>query len=53
MGRLAEAWVAPPPWREMRELVRYRAKLVHLRSGLKVQVHAVLVKEAKEGSRCP
>ncbi len=45
MGRLAEAWVAPPAWRELRELVRYRAKLVHLRSGLKAQVHAVLAKE--------
>ncbi|MGH3515224.1 MAG: IS110 family transposase [Pseudonocardiaceae bacterium] len=45
MGRLAEAWVAPPPWRELRELVRYRAKLVHLRAGLKAQVHAVLAKE--------
>ena len=29
----------------MRELVRYRAKLVALRSGLKAQVHAVLAKE--------
>ena len=45
MGRLAEAWVAPPALRELRELVRYRAKLVHLRSGLKAQVHAVLAKE--------
>ncbi|HSH60775.1 MAG TPA: transposase, partial [Acidimicrobiales bacterium] len=45
MGRLAEAWVAPPAWRELRELVRYRAKLVHLRTGLKAQVHAVLAKE--------
>ena len=45
MGRLAEAWVAPPPLRELRELVRYRAKLVHLRTGLKAQVHAVLAKE--------
>lgn len=45
MGRLAEAWVAPPPQRELRELVRYRAKLVHLRSNLKAQVHAVLAKE--------
>ena len=32
MGRLAEAWVAPPPQRELRELIRYRAKLVHLRT---------------------
>ncbi|MGH8917892.1 MAG: IS110 family transposase, partial [Actinomycetes bacterium] len=45
MGRLAEAWVAPPAVRELRELVRYRAKLVNLRSGLKAQVHSVLAKE--------
>ncbi|MGH9153283.1 MAG: IS110 family transposase [Acidimicrobiales bacterium] len=45
MGRLAEAWVAPPATRELRELVRYRAKLVNLRSGLKAQVHSVLAKE--------
>jgi transposase len=31
--------------RELRELLRYRAKLVALRSGLKAQVHAVLAKE--------
>jgi transposase len=45
MGRLAEGWVAPPSQREFRELVRYRMKLVNLRSGLKAQVHAVLAKE--------
>jgi len=45
MGRLAEGWVAPPALRELRELIRYRAKLVHLRSNLKAQVHAVLAKE--------
>jgi transposase len=50
MGRLPEAWLAPPAVRELRELVRYRAKLVALRSGLKGQVHAVL---AKEGVRVP
>ncbi len=50
MGRLPEAWLAPPLVRELRELVRYRAKLVALRSGLKAQVHAVL---AKEGVRVP
>jgi Transposase len=27
LGRLPEAWIAPPPTRELRELVRYRAKL--------------------------
>jgi transposase len=45
LGRLPEAWIAPPALRELRELVRYRAKLVQLRSGLKAQVHAVLAKE--------
>jgi transposase len=39
---LPEAWIAPPKVRELRELVRFRAKLVALRSGLKAQVHAVL-----------
>jgi len=45
LNRLAEAWIAPPALRELRELVRYRAKLVQLRSGLKAQVHAVMAKE--------
>src|SRR5216110_386610 len=44
MGRLPEAWIAPPGCRELRELVRHRAKLVAIRSGLKAQVHAVLAK---------
>jgi len=44
MGRLPEAWIAPPATRELRELVRHRAKLVALRSGLKAGVHAVLAK---------
>ena len=46
LGRLPEAWIAPPPVRELRELVRYRAKLVALRSSLKAQVHAVMAKNA-------
>lgn len=45
LGRLAEAYVAPPGLRQLRELVRHRAKLVALRSGLKAQVHAVLAKQ--------
>jgi transposase len=44
MGRLPQAWIAPPATRELRELVRHRAKLVALRSGLKASVHAVLAK---------
>ena len=45
LGELPEAWIAPPEVRELRELVRYRAKAVRLRSGLKAQVHAVMAKE--------
>ena len=33
LGCLAEAWIAPPEVRELRELVRYRHKLVALRPG--------------------
>jgi transposase len=45
MHRLPEAWIAPPPLRELRELVRHRVKLVQQRSGLKASVHAVLAKQ--------
>jgi transposase len=45
MGRLPEAWIAPPATRQLREQVRHRAKLVALRSVLKASVHAVLAKE--------
>jgi transposase len=44
MGRLPEAWIAPPATRELRELVRHRAKLVAARSHAKAEVHAVLAK---------
>src|ERR1700752_2774596 len=44
MGRLPEAWIAPPQRREVRDLVRYRPKLFAIRSGLKAQVHAVPAK---------
>jgi transposase len=42
MNRLPEGWIAPPATRELRELVRHRAKLVHLRTSLRQQVHALL-----------
>ncbi|MFR9803921.1 IS110 family transposase [Pseudonocardia sp. RS010] len=42
MGRLPEAWIAPPATWELRGWVRQRAKLVGIRSNLKCQVHAVL-----------
>jgi transposase len=44
LGRLAESWIAPPDIRELRELVRFRAKLSNLRVGLKAQLHAVMAK---------
>lgn len=44
MGRLPEAWIAPAEVRELRELTRYRQKLVGLRTSCKDQVHAVLAK---------
>jgi len=44
MGRLPEAWIAPHEVRELRELTRYRQKLVHLRTSCKDQVHGVLAK---------
>jgi transposase len=50
LHKLPEAWIAPPEVRELRELVRYRAKLVALRTGLKAQLKSVL---AKRGERAP
>ena len=44
INKLPEAWIAPPEWRELRELVRYRFRLVCLRTGLKAQLKAVLAK---------
>lgn len=44
LGRLATAWIAPPEIRELRELVRYRHKLVHDRAAVKASIHAVLGK---------
>jgi len=41
---LPESWVAPPEVRELREIVRYRAKLTALRTSAKAQIHAVMAK---------
>lgn len=41
---LPEAWIAPPEVRELRELVRYRAKLGVLRTSAKAQIQAVMAK---------
>ena len=44
LGKLPEAWIAPPATRELRELVRFRHKLMQMRTGLKAQVKAVVAK---------
>src|SRR5664279_3755165 len=44
MGRLPEAQLAPHEVRELRELTRYRIRLVRLRISCKDQVHGVLAR---------
>ena len=44
LGRLAEGWIAPPQTRELRELVRYRFRLVGYRTSTKAQIHGVMAK---------
>jgi transposase len=44
LARLAEGWIAPPAVRELRELVRYRFRLVKHRTSCKAQVHGVMAK---------
>ncbi len=44
IGRLAEGWIAPPPVRELRELVRYRYSLTRHRTSAKAQIHGVMAK---------
>ena len=44
LDRLPRAWIAPPQIRDLREVVRYRHKLVHDRAAVKASIHAVLGK---------
>jgi transposase len=44
MHRLPEAWIAPEPVRQLRELTRYRIKLVRIRTSCRDQIHAILAK---------
>jgi transposase len=39
---LPEAWIAPPPVRQLRALLRHRVALVRLRTLLRNRIHAVL-----------
>lgn len=41
---LPESWIAPSEVRELRELIRYRARLAALRTSAKAQIHAVMAK---------
>ena len=41
---LPESWIAPPEVRELRELIRYRARLAALRTSAKAQIHAAMAK---------
>ena len=38
---LPEAWIAPPPVRQLRALLRHRASLVRLGTQLRNRIHAV------------
>jgi len=44
-GDLPEVYIATPAERELRELVRYRAKLTSFCTSAKAQIHAVMAKE--------
>src|SRR6266581_9283576 len=39
---LPEAWIAPPPVRQLRALLRHRVALVRVRTLLRNRIHAVL-----------
>jgi transposase len=41
-GLLPEAWIAPPPAREPRALLRHRVHLVRLRTLLRNRIHAIV-----------
>jgi transposase len=44
-GLLPEAYIAPPELRDLRDLLRHRATLVHLRTSVKNRVHALLARQ--------
>jgi transposase len=45
---LPEAWIAPPPVRQLRALLRHRAQLVRLRTLLRNRIHAVLADHGQD-----
>ncbi|MGZ6569401.1 MAG: IS110 family RNA-guided transposase [Solirubrobacteraceae bacterium] len=44
-GLLPEAYIAAPELRDLRDLLRHRATLVHLRTSIKNRVHALLARQ--------
>ena len=44
-GLLPEAYIAPSELRDLRDLLRHRATLVHLRTSIKNRVHALLARQ--------
>ena len=44
-GLLPEAYIAPPELRDLRDLLRHRATLTHLRTSIKNRVHALLARQ--------
>jgi transposase len=51
-GLLPEAYIAPPELRDLRDLLRHRAKLVHLRTSIKNRVHALLARQGILPEHC-
>jgi transposase len=45
---LPEAWIAPPPVRQLRALLRHRIQLVRLRTLLRNRIHAVLADHGQD-----
>ena len=45
---LPEAWIAPPPVRQLRALLRHRIQLVRLRTLLRNRIHAVLADHGED-----
>jgi transposase len=48
---LPEAWIAPPPARQLRALLRHRARLVRLRTRLRNRIHAIVADHGHDRPR--
>src|ERR1019366_4446898 len=49
LGYLPRVWIPPAPWRYGKEVLRYRALLVRMRTGLKNHLGALLTKRNLKG----